>query len=130
MIGTWGGTRRRDVRCVSLEGLGAAFRKVVPDFDRLIVASRNHVWLVVAVVASDEVHAAFFVGIESEGWYGFGDGPDFDGAVEAGRSRCISVFRFDSNIHNVVSVALEDLEVGQTRSRRNVMEKRRIDCAV
>jgi len=64
-------------RCVSFEGSGAAFRKVVPDFDRLIVTSRNHVWLVVAVVVFDEVHAAFFVGIE------VGDGPDFDGAVEA-----------------------------------------------
>jgi len=58
------------------------------------------------------------------------DGPDFDGTVEAGGSKCISVFRVDSNIHNVVSVALKNLEVGQTLSRRNVMEKRRIDCAV
>jgi len=68
---------------MSLEGSGAAFRKVVPDFDRLIVASRNHVWLVVAVVVFDEVHAAFFVGVEAEVWCGVGDGPDFGGAVEA-----------------------------------------------
>ena len=51
---------------MSLEGLDATFRKVDPDFDRLIVASRNHVWLV-----------------EAEVWCGVGDGPDFDGAVEA-----------------------------------------------
>ena len=53
---------------MSLEGLDAVFRKVVPDFDLLIVASRNHVWLVVAVVVFDEVHAPFFVGVEAEVW--------------------------------------------------------------
>jgi len=58
-----------------------------------------------------------------------GDGPDFDGAVEAGGSKCISVVQVDSNIHNVVSVALENLEVGQILTRRNVMENWRIDCA-
>jgi len=99
-----------DVRFVSPEGLDAAFRKVVPDFDRLIIASRNHVWRVVAVVVFDEVHATVFVGVEAEVWCGVGDGPDFDGAVEAGGSKCISVFRVDSNIHNVVSVALEDVK--------------------
>jgi len=57
---------------VSVEGLDAAFRKVVPDFDRLIVASRNHVWLAVAVAVFNEVHAAFFVGVEADDWYGVG----------------------------------------------------------
>jgi len=37
-----------------------------PDVDRPIVASRNRVWLVVAVVVFDEGHAAFFVGVEAE----------------------------------------------------------------
>jgi len=92
---------------VSLEGLDATFRKVVPDFDRLIVASRNHVWLV-----------------EAEVWCGVGDGPDVDGAVEAGGIKCISIFRVDSNIHNVVSVALEDLEVSQTLKRDGETENR------
>ena len=119
-----------DIRGVSLEGLDTAFRKVVPDFDRLIVASRDHVWLVVAVVVFDEVHAAFFVGVEAEVWCGVGDGPDFDGAVEAGGSKCISVFWVDSNIHNVVSVALEDLECGQRLSRRNVGETENRLCGI
>src|SRR5882757_7485069 len=116
-----------DVRRVSLEGLDAAFRKVIPDFDSSVVASRNHVWLVVAMVVFDEVHAAFLVGVEAEVWCGVGYRPYLDGAVEAGGSKSISVFWVDSNIHNVVGVALGDLEGGQTLSRQNLVEKRRND---
>jgi hypothetical protein len=55
-----GGARRG-----SLEGLDAAFREVVSDFDGFVVASRNLVWPVVAVVVFNEVHAAILVGVEA-----------------------------------------------------------------
>ena len=95
---------------MSLEGLDAAFRKVIPDFDSFVVASRNHVRLVIAVVVFDGVHAALLVGVETEVWCGAGDRPHLDGAVEASGSKSISVFWIDGNIHNVVGVTLEDLE--------------------
>ena len=100
---------------MSLEGLDAALRKVVPDFDSLVITGRNHVWFVVAVVVFDEVYAAFFMGVDAEVWCRVGNGPDFDGAIEAGGSKSISVLRVDGNIHDVVRVTLEDLAVGQTR---------------
>ena len=110
---------------MSLEGLDTAFRKVVPDFDSFIVTGCNHVWFIVAVVVFDEVHAAFFVGVEAEVRCGVGNGPDFDSAIEAGSSKSISVLRVDGNIHDVVRVTLEDLAVGQTLARRSLVEKRR-----
>lgn len=76
------------------------------------------------MIVFDEVHAAFFVGVEAEVWCGVGDGPDFDGAVEAGGSKSISVLRIDGDIHNVVGVTLEDLEVGQPLSRQSLIVKR------
>lgn len=115
---------------MSLKGLDAAFRKVVPDFDGFVVASRNHVWLVITMVVFNEVHAAFLVSVEAEVWCRVGDGPDFDSAIKAGGSKGISVFWIDSNIHNVVSVALEDLGVGQTMSRRILVVKQIIDYPV
>ena len=117
---------------MSLKGLDAAFRKVVPDFDGFVVAGCNHVWLVIAIVVFNEVHAAFLVGVEAEVWCGVGDRPDFDSAIEAGGSKGISVFWVDRNIHNVVGVALEDLGAGQTLflSRRSLAEKQIIDYPV
>jgi hypothetical protein len=103
---------------MSLEGLDAAFRKVVPDFDSLVITGRNHVWFVVAVVVFDEVYAAFFMGVDAKVWCRVGDRPDFDGAVEAGSRKGISIFRVDGDIHNVVSVTLEDLEVVNTVSEK------------
>ena len=39
-----------DIRCVSFKGLDATFRNVVPDFDDSVVASRNDVEDVCAVL--------------------------------------------------------------------------------
>ena len=33
----------QEIRCVPLEGLGLAYQKAVSDFDRLLIASGNHV---------------------------------------------------------------------------------------
>ena len=41
-----------------------------PRFVGFVVTSRNHVWLIVAVVVSDGSHVAFFVDVEDECWCG------------------------------------------------------------
>jgi len=85
---------------VSVEGLDAAFRKVDPDFDRLIVASRNHVWLVIAVIVFDEVHAAFSWASKLK----FGVGLEMDQTLTVrSRQAVANVFRVASNIHIVLS---------------------------
>jgi len=43
--------------------------------DDLVVASCNHVWLIVAMVVFDEVHAVFLVGVEAEVRCGVGNEP-------------------------------------------------------
>jgi hypothetical protein len=120
-----------DVRGVSLEGLDAAFREVAPDFDSFVVASRTLVWLVHRCRSSIQRSShRLLVGVKPVVRYGVQDRPDFDGAVEVGGSKGISDFWVDSYIHNVVGVAMEELGVGQTQSRRNLVEKQIIDYPV
>ena len=86
-----------DVRCLFLEGLDAAYRKVVQDL--LALSS------LVAIMCSCRCRGS----IRRRSCCL----SDFDGPVEAGGSKSIRVFCVDSNIHDsVVGVVLEGLEIG------------------
>ena len=98
-----------DVVGVTFEGLNAAFAKVIPDFDGLVVAGGHKVWPICARV---EVHVVdtLFVGVHSEIWIWGSQRPHFDGSIETGRGEGVGVFGVDGDIHNVVGMTLVDLQ--------------------
>ena len=98
-----------DVVGVALHGLDAGPGEVVEDLDGAVVAGGDEVGLVGAGVEVDEVDAAALVGLEGEVGGGGGEGPHFDGAVEAGGGEGVGVLGVEGEVHDVVGVSFEDL---------------------
>ncbi len=102
---------RGDVLQVALQRLHTSLVLVVPDLDSSIVRTRDKVRLVATVVVVDTVDA-LLVAFEREVGMIRAQLPHFDGLVERGAREGVVIFRVDHDLHDVVSVALEDLLAG------------------
>lgn len=90
--------------------LYAALGEVIPDFNGLVVAGGDEIWLICARVKVDVVDA-FVVGFHGKVGYWGTNGPHFDGTVKAGRDKGVGVFWVEGDIHDVVCVALVCLQI-------------------
>lgn len=92
---------------MSFKRLNTRFCLVIPDLHEFIVASGNEIGLVAAVVVVDVIDS-LIVGIESEIGGGGGEGPDFDGPIEARGGECVGIFGVDGEGHDVVAMSFKD----------------------
>ena len=96
---------------MAVKALHARLVLVVPDLDESVVGPGHEVGLVAAVVVIDAVDA-LLVAVQRKIGRLRAELPDFNGAVEGGRSEGVGVLGVDDDLHDVVGVALENLLTG------------------
>ena len=98
-----------DVVCVTFKGLDATFTEIIPEFDGFVVAGGYEVRSICSRV---EIHVVdtFIVSVHSEIRIRGSQRPHFDGPIQTRGSKGVGVFGIYGDIHDVVGVALVDLQ--------------------
>ena len=100
----------RDIAGVTLEGCDQSLGCVIPNLDSAVVRGSEQVRLVGLRVVINVVDALSVVCIESIVGGARAQTPNLDGAVQTCRGEGVGVLGVDGQTHNVVAVALEDLD--------------------
>jgi hypothetical protein len=97
--------RKRGVIGVAFHRLDAALAKIIPYFDRLVVARRHEVRPVRPRIEIDIVDP-LVVSVHREVGIRRTEGPHLDRPIETGRCKRVGVFRVKSDVHDIVRVAV------------------------
>ncbi len=100
----------RNVVCVAFQRGNKGLCGVIPDLDGPVVRGCQKIWLVGMGIVVDVVDTLGLVGLESEVGMGGSEVPDLDGPVQACGGKGIGVLGVDGQTHDVVAVALKDLD--------------------
>lgn len=86
---------------------------IIPNLDCAIIGATEDIGLVAAGVVIDAVHT-FLVTLEGVVMGGTAEAPNLDGPIETGTGKGVGVLGIELDLHNVMSMTLEDLGAVET----------------
>ena len=103
-VKTYGGNVMR----MSIECLHTTFRLEIPNFDKLIVGTRNKVWPLTTAEIFNAVYP-LFVSFKGEVRAILPDRPYLNGSIKRGRSESVCVFWIKHGLHHIMGMPFEHL---------------------